>query len=259
MTSGMGSKGVSSIAEVLKRARERYPAVGDDSSTAAKKNYSEIFSRSLAQYLADLLRPQFQEIQPDREGAGQESRMSGVRGPKRTDVRYSTSEIGLGFVVSIKTTHFRDKKRGDFNHNETRFDAEFRAEASEIHERSPFGVLIGLFVLPEVSGSLYTKKHPSSFARWVRRLRFRAGRDGPEGRYEIFERMFIGLYRPDGEIRFFDVMNRPPVRGLPEPDSLFNLAELLEQINKEFKRRNNPDFEFGPSTLGDEIPPEAVH
>ena len=69
--------------------------------------------------------------------------MSGARGSKRTDVRYSTPEIGLGFVISIKTTHFRDGKRGDFNHNETRFDAEFRAEAAEIHERSHLGFSLG--------------------------------------------------------------------------------------------------------------------
>ena len=50
----------------------------------------------------------------------------------------------------------------------------FRAEAAEIHERSPFGVLIGLFVLPEVSAMLYTENQPSSFAKWVRRLRSRA-------------------------------------------------------------------------------------
>jgi hypothetical protein len=186
--------------------------------------------------------------------------MSGARGPKRTDVRYSTPEIGLGFVVSIKTTHFPDMKkgkRGDFNHNETRFDAEFRAEASEIHERSPFGVLIGLFVLPQVSGLLYTKSQPSSFARWVRRLRFRAGREGPEGRYEIFERMFVGLYNSDGAIHFFDVMNRPPLQGLPETRDLLSLREFLDQIRQEFKRRNNPDFEFGPSTLAPDNPPEV--
>jgi len=128
--------------------------------------------------------------------------MSGARGSKRTDVRYSTPEIGLGFVISIKTTHFRDGKRGDFNHNETRFDAEFRAEAAEIHERSPFGVLIGLFVLPEVSAMLYTEKQPSSFAKWVRRLRSRSGREKPDDRNELFERIFIGLYSPEGKIGF---------------------------------------------------------
>jgi hypothetical protein len=175
--------------------------------------------------------------------------MSGARGTKRTDVRYSTPEIGLGFVVSIKTTHFRDARRGDFNHNETRFDAEFRVEAAEIHERSPFGVLIGLFVLPEISVMLYTEKQPSSFAKWVRRLRSRAGRERPEDRNELFERIFIGLYSSEGFIRFFDVMKQPPIRGMPPEGDLLNLSQFCYQIVHEYRRRNNVEFEFGPSTI----------
>jgi hypothetical protein len=197
----------SSISPVLHRAQDKYPETTEESNQARKKNFSEEFSRSLAQYLSDLLRPEFDSIQPNARGSGHESRMSGARGLKKTDVRYSTPEIGMGFVISIKTTHFRDRKTkdgktslGDFNHNETRFDSELRAEAAEIHERSPFGVLIGLFVLPEASANLYMKNQPSSFAKWVRRFRPRAGRRRAEDRNELFERIFIGLYDPDGRI-----------------------------------------------------------
>jgi hypothetical protein len=178
--------------------------------------------------------------------------MSGARGSKRTDVRYSTPEIGLGSVISIKTTHFRDARRGYFNHNETRFDAEFRVEAAEIHERSPFGVLIGLFVLPEISAMLYTEKQPSSFAKWVRRLRSRAGRERPEDRNELFERIFIGLYNPEGNIQFFDVMQQPPIRGMPPSENLLTLAQFVGVVIHEYKGRNNVDFDFGPSTIPEE-------
>ena len=245
----------SSIRVLLNEVRSSYPEVTEQSTQALKQNFSAKFSRSLAQYLADFLRFEFKGIQPDQQGSGHESRMSGARGSKRTDVRYSTPEIGLGFVISIKTTHFRDAKRGDFNHNETRFDAEFRVEAAEIHERSPFGVLIGLFVLPEISAMLYTEKQPSSFAKWVRRLRSRTGRGGPEDRNELFERIFIGLYSPEGNIRFFDVIQRPPIRGMPAPETLLNLAQFIAEIIHEYRRRNNVEFEFGPST----IPDEAEH
>jgi hypothetical protein len=242
----------SSISALLVEVRSRFPDVTEQSNPAQKKNYSERFSRNLAQFLADLLRPEFNGIQPDIQGSGQESRMSGARGTKRTDVRYSTPEIGLGFVISIKTTHFRDAKRGDFNHNETRFDAEFRAEAAEIHERNPFGVLIGLFVLPEVSAMVYAQNQPSSFAKWVRRLRARAGRERPDDRNELFERIFIGLYNPEGGIRFFDVKERPPIRGLPSEESLLKLPQFIGVVGHEYRKRNNVEFEFGPSTLPDE-------
>jgi hypothetical protein len=240
------------ISGLLDEVRKANPDVTDQSNQAAKKNYSERFSRNLAQFLADLLRPEFAGIQPDAHGSGHESRMSSARGSKRTDVRYSTPEIGLGFVISIKTTHFRDARRGDFNHNETRFDAEFRAEAAEIHERSPFGVLIGLFVLPEISAILYTRNQPSSFAKWVRRLRFRAGRSQPDDRNELFELIFIGLYSPEGNIQFFDVTHRPPIRGIPPKESLLTLHQFIRAVVGEYKRRNNVEFEFGPSTVPEE-------
>jgi hypothetical protein len=263
----------SSIRYVLERARSRYPDVTDDSPQTPKKNYSEVFSRALAQLLADLLRPTFPGIQPDARGLGHESPTTGARGSKKTDVRYSTPDIGLGFVISIKTTHFRDRKNrqgrisfGDFNHNEIRFDAEFRAEAAEIHERNPFAVLIGVFILPEESTLIFSRgNNPSSFAKWARRLRFRASREKPDDRNELFEKIFIGLYkrqeRERGKINFFDVMGPPPIRGLPI-EGLITLEELITQIKAEFDRRNNTSFKFGPSTLEDgeglAISPDAI-
>jgi hypothetical protein len=252
----------SSILHVLGRARSKYPDVTANSGQSQKKNYSEQFSRSLAQLLADILRDDFEGIQPSAQGSGHESLMTGARGSKKIDVRYSTPNIGLGFVISIKTTHFRDRKSrrgqvtfGDFNHNETRFDAEFRAEATEIHERNPFWVLIGLFVLPEESAMIFSRgNNPSSFAKWVRRLRFRAGREKPDDRNELFERIYIGLYKSEGEqageIRFFDVMNQPPIRGLPR-SNLLSLRGLTSEIRALFQARNNPPFEFGEATLAE--------
>jgi hypothetical protein len=270
----------SSIGYVLRRAQQRYSTV--DSGSSDKKNYSEEFSRSLAQLLANILRDRFEGIQPSAEGSGHESLMTGARGSKKIDVRYSTPDIGLGFVISIKTTHFRDRKTrrdrktgatkvsfGDYNHNETRFDAEFRAEAAEIHERNPFGELIGLFVLPEDSALIFTRENPSSFAKWVRRLRFRAGREKPDDRNELFEKIYVGLYKPEGErageIRFFDVQHQPPIRGLPR-EELLTLAQFVSEVRTQFENRNNPPFQFGEATLtedegvpiaeADIVPPE---
>jgi len=143
---------------------------------------------------------------------------------------------------------------GDYNHNETRFDAEFRAEAAEIHERNPFGVLIGLFVLPENSALIFSRENPSSFAKWVRRLRFRAGREQPHDRNELFEKIYIGLYKPEsnraGEIRFFDVAHQPPIRGLPR-DHLLTLEQFILEVRTQFENRNNPPFQFGEPTLAE--------
>ena len=99
---------------------------------------------------------------------------------------------------------------------------------------------------------LYTEKQPSSFAKWVRRLRSRAGRERPEDRNELFERIFIGLYNPEGNIQFFDVMQQPPIRGMPPSENLLTLAQFVGVVIHEYKGRNNVDFDFGPSTIPEE-------
>ncbi len=77
----------SNISYVLERAGEKYPDVKKESAQSPKKNYSEAFSRSLAQLLADILRLTFEGIQPTAEGSGHESLMTGARGSKKIDIR----------------------------------------------------------------------------------------------------------------------------------------------------------------------------
>ena len=54
----------SSIGTLLEEVRTRYPDVTDESIPPQKKNYSERFSRNLAQFLADLLGQSLRESSP---------------------------------------------------------------------------------------------------------------------------------------------------------------------------------------------------
>ena len=67
----------------------------------------------MAGCIANGLRDRFEGILPDEAGRGVESPAQSVRGPKKLDVNFSTTQLGLGFGISLKSVHFREKaKRG---------------------------------------------------------------------------------------------------------------------------------------------------
>src|SRR5207248_808409 len=52
-----------------------------------KKNYAQRLSNSLAQAIADALRPEFPDVTPTAAGRGQESAVGIEKGQKRLDVK----------------------------------------------------------------------------------------------------------------------------------------------------------------------------
>jgi hypothetical protein len=151
---------------------------------AQKKNYAEALSRLLATRLASGLRPFFDGIMPDALGRRQESKARTSKGYKKLDINYSTTELGLGLGISVKTLNFVDEKSQRYTKNYTRIDNELRAEASDYHERQPYAVMVAVIFLPlnsctdgkarrRASGELLTTA--SSFAQAVHIFRHRAG------------------------------------------------------------------------------------
>ncbi len=74
-------------------------------------------------------------------------------------------------------------------------------------------------------------------------------------RYDLTERLYIGLYRYEskdrGALQFFDVARDPPRNGIPSDGSLLSLDELLAEIKKLVDERNNTGIEW--ATLTEEI------
>ncbi len=244
----------SSIIDALIKAGQR-PA--EAAERGEKKNYAERLSRRLALLVADRLRPSFPGILPDQSGRGQESPARTVKGFKKLDVNYSTTEIGMGLGVSIKTVTARDPRTRRYTKNYTRIDAELRAEAVDYHKRQPFAVMVALIFLPvdacDRSDVQLRETEPSSFGAAVRMFRFRANRRDHQNDLDLFERVFIGLYQPEGDdagwVRFFDVMEKPPRYGRPRASSLLTLDETMKAIRQTYDARNNPPFEWdaGPT------------
>lgn len=215
-----------------------------------KKNYAERLSRALAQRFADALRPWFDGILPLADGIRHESRARTARGVKKLDVNYSTTELGLGLGISIKTINFVDPQTRRFTKNYTRVDNELRAEAKDYHQRQPYAVLVGILFLPAhaCGDGGPPGRAPSSFGEAVRHFRLRSNRRNPANEEELFERFFIGVYEVAGEHAgedwYFDVRLNPPREGRPIADHRMTFERLIAEIRCEYDRRNNPPFEW---------------
>jgi hypothetical protein len=222
------------------------PAREVTDTQAKKKNYAERLSRLLAIRLANALRATFPGILPDELGRRQESKARTSKGYKKLDINYSTTELGLGLGVSIKTLNFRDPKTQRYTKNYTRVDNELRAEASDYHERQPYAVMVAIIFLP-LDSCTDGKTTASSFAQSVLLFRHRAGRAGPNDSPEKFERIFMALYEtrsgPEfGRVRCFDVFSRPPKNG--PPTAHMTMTEMISEIVSTYDDRNNTKIDW---------------
>lgn len=204
-----------------------------------KKNYAQRLSTNIAQKVADALRPRFRSILPTADGLRQESRSMGAGGLKKLDVNYSTTEMGLGLGISIKTINFRDEKTRRYTKNVKRVDGELRAEAQDYHRRQPFAVLAALVFMP-VDATIDGSNDRSSLWHAWEVFSARAKRAGPDDEQGRFERLWIGLYETDpsriGEVNFIRAETPPPAHGRPSSTETF--GEVLAEIIATFEGRN---------------------
>ncbi|MFC9789060.1 hypothetical protein [Rhodococcus sp. NPDC127528] len=239
----------------------------------AKKNYAQRLSNELAQTVADALRPTYPDITPTATGAGQEAQIDVVKGRKRLDVKTIDPTLGLVLCVSIKTYSFQDYspksgRLGRWTKNVVRNDHELRGEAMVLHQRQPYSVLIAVMFEPYATcddgdPAKTSDTGKSSFAHHVMTLSKRSGRGkrpvhglserawvdlgAEDTRYDLFERVFIGLYETDGPdrgaVRFFDVEEAPPRNGRPTVKQTLSFDEFVAIVRGEVERRNR----FAPS------------
>ncbi|MCZ4077664.1 hypothetical protein O1W68_06900 [Rhodococcus sp. H36-A4] len=233
-----------------------------------KKNYAQRLSNHLAQTVADALRPHYPGITPDAMGMGQEAQVDVAKGRKRLDVKALDPTLGLILCVSIKTYSFQDYsprtgKLGRWTKNIVRNDHELRGEAMVLHQRQPYSVLIAVMFEPlstcdDGDPAKASDIGKSSFAHHVTTLSKRSGRGkrpvvggtgkmwvdlgAEDTRYDLFEKVFIGLYEPDGpdrgEVRFFDVDESPPRNGRPSDAQTLSFEEFVALVHGEVERRN---------------------
>jgi hypothetical protein len=211
-----------------------------------KTQYAVRFADAIAEWIARHLSDRFPSIvATTKRNAGS------VTGAKQLDINFSTPQHGLALGISLKSVHIRDRGGAErYTHNMKRNEEELRIEAHGYHKRQPYAVMVGVLFLPFDSCTDAKKDHPSSFGSWVRKLRPYSGRTGPKDEGDLFERIYVGLYEPDGsDVQFFDVQDAPPKQG--RPGSLLPYARFLDEVYHAYLRRNQAEFRWAD---GDEEP-----
>jgi len=235
---------ITSFREVLDAVDDVMPRPAPTADRDVKKNYAQRYSEAAAVLMARELRNFFPEVIPNPDGTGGESAARTGKGVKKLDVNYSTTQLGLGLGVSIKTLNFRDAGSKRYTKNATRIDNELRAEAMDYHDRQPFAVLVAIVLLPadacDDGDPRRKRSSSSSFAHFVSVLRHRVGRSSPRNESQLFEKGFIGLYHHDGKQRgrvdFFELMATPPQFG--PPAQFYDLAGVISLIVNTYDDRN---------------------
>ena len=236
--------GLTVIAEVLKASEPR--PIGADPPTV-KNQYAVRFADHMANRIADYLREYLTSIEATAKRTA-----GSVQGQKQLDINFSTPGLGLALGISLKSVHLREEKGAQrYTHNMKRNEEELRIEASGYHKRQPYAVMIAVLFLPFDSADDGKKKHSSSsFGSWVRHLRPYTGRRDPKNDIDKFEKIYIGLYEPDGNaLRFFDVQEAPPKNG--RPTRVLDYRRFLDEVYHAYLQRNEVEFKWAE---GDEDP-----
>jgi hypothetical protein len=234
-----GPSVIKSVLENTRRDLEGAAARAAGKPFRKDLNFAIAFAKYMGIEVAKALEPHFPAI------TSGEKPSRAVRGMKRVDVKYSTSEAGLGLALSFKSVHFGERDAGatDFIHNLKRNDEELRVEATGHHLRQPYAVMVAVVFLP--FESCQDMEDKSSFASWVEYLWPLKGRNEPEDPPDRFELVFMGLYARDGrELGFYQVGGDVPCPRKGRPRRLLSLAEFLAVIREAYARRNGLDFAF---------------
>jgi hypothetical protein len=261
--------GASVISRVLADSEPRPSA---DSDKSKKNLYAVRFADALAKVIAADLDPRMRGI----EASSSRLAMT-TRGTKQLDINYSTPHLGLALGISLKSVHIREGGgAGRYTHNMKRNEEELRIEASGYHKRQPYAVMAGVVCLPfDSCNDAKSAWTSSSFGSWVRHLRPVGGRERTDDADDLFERIYIALYRPDGtDLRFFDTRTAPPKNGIPKSDGpiwstnaprvparSLSYAEFLDAVYEAYLQRNALEFEWAdgepePLKSGDSLAPD---
>jgi hypothetical protein len=207
----------------------------------ARRRYSEVLSKNLAQEVAHGLREiGFTGVKPLRGGPGEKAFQGGL-GPKRVDVSFADERHGLLLAVSVKTITTEPYGKNLKN----RF-YDLCPEGITLHLRFPYSVVCGLFCLPNAANEdVSPARKVSTFERARKLLSTISGRQEYTDPGEKFENVTMMLFQPVTEDP-----SQPP--WLKLIDSLTNKemseAEYFEMIRQIYNRRN-PHFAIGDDII----------
>lgn len=217
--------------------RQMGPKPSDAAKPSDKKHFSEQLSAGLALAFAAELRDRgLIHTRPSPPGdvgtSGAERRIAGGIGAKKVDVSFATEESGLILALSIKTINFADGKGKNYQKNLTNRRGDMLFESVTLHRRFPYSVLGGFFFFDQGAAQDGNAKRLSTFMNAHQTLRLFTRRDAPQGRDEVFERLYIALHSASAEepsAQFFEA---------GRPDHAVALSTIFDELVELAAERN---------------------
>lgn len=162
----------------------------------AKRQYSDDLSREFSHAIEKSLRTHFPKT---RSGEGMGTNAASAQGIKSVDVAFNIEGLFLGLGVSVKTIGIPEEK-GGYAHNFKRITEEWTTETVLYHRYMPVSIIVGLFFMPWDSVADRSKVSSLSYA--VEKFRGFQGRESIRDDFELMERIYVGLFKEDGTVRF---------------------------------------------------------
>jgi hypothetical protein len=209
----------------------------DTAQQHLKKNYAEKLSNTVALAIAERLRELgLPGCAPDPKTGGRERQFAGGIGAKKVDVSFATESDGLILAVSIKSICFPDAKTKNFQKNLTNRRGDLLAEATTLHQRFPYAVVGGLFLLDRRAAADATDRRVSTFETAHEFFKTFDGRGTQTNAVERFEVLGIALFDPNPPaVIYFDAG-----KGGDEK----SLDAFLERLLVRIAERNPDRFRF---------------
>jgi len=197
----------------------------------AKKAWSEILSRALADAIADRLRTiGFHGTKPLIGGAGERAFQGGL-GPKKVDVSYADEQHGLLFAVSVKTISYPPYGKNLKN----RF-GDLMTEAITLHMRFPYAVVCAFFAFPDhADADTGQLRRVSTFSRACKLFSLASGRREYTDPPEKFENVSAICYTPPTAAR-----PRPAITRIVNCSTMEQMSEdgYFELLRAVYNDRN---------------------
>jgi hypothetical protein len=209
----------------------------DTAARSVKKNYAEKLSNTVAIGIAARLRELgLVGCAPDPERGGRERQFAGGIGAKKVDVSHATESDGLILAVSVKSICFPDGKTGNFQKNLTNRRGDLLAEATTLHQRFPYAVVGGLFLLDKRAATDGTQKRASTFETAHEYFRTFDNRSTQANAVERFEVLGIALFDADPPAVNYYAVGKS-AKEAP-------LDDFLERLLMRVAERNPDRFRF---------------
>lgn len=200
--------------------------------TDAKRKYSEDLSREFSHALEKSFRTHFPKT---RSGEGMGTNAASAHGIKSVDVAFNIEGLFLGLGVSVKTIGIPEEK-GGYAHNFKRITEEWTTETVLYHRYMPVSIIVGLFFMPW--DAVEDRSKVSSLSYAVAKFRGFQGRESIRDDFELMERIYVGLFKEDGTIQFFDVSRKLEPREIPTGSQLLRFEEIKNDLVRLFRKRN---------------------